>query len=84
MSGIGLILGGSILYTFLKDKEMQQNNKMKQASSSYHPMASSSSQNANRSPPPEIVFDFADKNDRDVAEADAFLNQEDRRERRSS
>lgn len=80
MSGIGLILTGSILYTYLKDKEMQKNNRMKAAAANNIAMTPTGSNNGQRSPPPpEIVFDMADdKSDKDLAEADAFLADEEK------
>lgn len=84
MSGIALILAGSILYTFLKDKEMQQNNRLKAANQALAMTPSSSSNGAQRTPPPEIVFEMADKDDeKDLQEADAFLAQEEKRQRRA-
>lgn len=81
MSGIALILTGSILYTYLKDKEMQKNNRIKADQAvAMTPSASSSSHRSQ--PPPEIVFEMADKDEYDLQEADAFLAEEEKRQRR--
>lgn len=77
LSGIGLILSGSILYTYLKDKEMRQREE-------------ASKQNAialaEREGNADTVFDMDDESrkeeDRALLEADELIRQDEEAERR--
>jgi len=83
LSGITLILGGSILYTWLKDREMSQ---IRAAQKLANAIPLSVSKDASEAPN-EVVFDMdhADKDDEDRAllEADALIAQEEASERRA-
>jgi len=74
ISGISLILAGSLLYTYLKDREMRQRDAEKKANA--YAMVDREE---------ETVFDMEDESrkeeDRALLEADAMIRDEDERER---